>query len=41
MTVYDKRASGFIPGECCGFVVLKRLEDAQRDGNYIYATING
>ncbi|MFM6307526.1 MAG: acyltransferase domain-containing protein, partial [Dolichospermum sp.] len=41
MTVYDKRASGFIPGEGCGFVVLKRLEDAQRDGNYIYATING
>ena len=41
MTVYDKRASGFIPGEGCGFVVLKRLEDAKRDGNYIYATIHG
>ncbi|WP_013334445.1 type I polyketide synthase [Gloeothece verrucosa] len=41
MTVYDRRASGFIPGEGCGFVVLKRLEDARRDGNYIYAVING
>ena len=41
MTVYDKRASGFIPGEGCGFVVLKRLEDAKRDGNYVYATIHG
>lgn len=41
MTVYDKRASGFIPGEGCGFVVLKRLDDAQRDGNYVYATIHG
>ncbi len=41
MTVYDKKASGFIPGEGCGFVVLKRLEDAQKDGNYIYAIING
>jgi enediyne polyketide synthase len=29
MTVYDRRGSGFIPGEGCGFVMLKRLEDAQ------------
>ena len=41
MTVYDRKASGFIPGEGCGFAVLKRLEDAQRDGDYIYAVING
>ncbi|WP_373530447.1 SDR family NAD(P)-dependent oxidoreductase [Nostoc sp.] len=41
MTVYDQRASGFIPGEGCGFVVLKRLEDARADGNYVYAVLNG
>jgi len=41
MTVYDRRASGFIPGEGCGFVLLKRLEDARRDGNYVYSVING
>ncbi|MFA5088129.1 MAG: beta-ketoacyl synthase N-terminal-like domain-containing protein, partial [Candidatus Omnitrophota bacterium] len=41
MRVYDQRASGFIPGEGCGFVVLKRLEDAIRDKNYIYAVIKG
>lgn len=41
MAVYDRRASGFIPGEGCGFVVLKRLADAQAEGNYIYAIVNG
>src|SRR5918999_1100290 len=41
MTVYDRRASGFIPGEGCGFVVLKRLEDAKRDGDFIYAALKG
>jgi acyl transferase domain-containing protein len=41
LTVYDRRASGFIPGEGCGFVVVKRLEDALRDGDYVYGTING
>ena len=41
MTVYDRRGSGFIPGEGCGFAVLKRLEDARAAGNYIYAIING
>jgi len=41
MCVYDKKANGFIPGEGCGFVVLKRLEDAIRDKNYIYAVIKG
>ncbi|NEN89392.1 MAG: type I polyketide synthase [Okeania sp. SIO3H1] len=41
MTVYDRRGSGFIPGEGCGFVVLKRLEDACAAGDYIYAVING
>jgi len=41
MTVYDRRASGFIPGEGCGCVVMKRLEDARRDGDYVYALLNG
>lgn len=41
MTVYDKRGSGFIPGEGCGIVGMKRLEDAQRDGDKIYAVVDG
>ena len=41
MTVYDRRGSGFIGGEGCGFAVLKRLEDARANGDYIYAIING
>ena len=41
MSVYDVKANGFLPGEGCGFVVLKRLEDALRDHNYIYALIKG
>ncbi len=41
MHVYDRRGSGFIPGEGCGFVALKRLEDAVADGNTIYAIIRG
>jgi enediyne polyketide synthase len=39
--VYDQRASGFLPGEGCGVVVLKRLADALRDGNRIYTVIRG
>ncbi len=41
MRVYDRRGDGFIPGEGCGFVILKRLEDARRDSNYIYAVLKG
>jgi enediyne polyketide synthase len=41
MNVYDRRGSGFIPGEGCGFVVLKRLEDARRHKDYVYAVIQG
>ncbi|MCI5122065.1 MAG: polyketide synthase, partial [Candidatus Electrothrix sp. AUS4] len=41
MRVYDRRGNGFIPGEGCGFVVLKRLEDARRDGDSIYAVLCG
>jgi acyl transferase domain-containing protein len=41
MNVHDKAAAGFIPGEGCGFVMLKRLEDARRDGDRIYAVLRG
>ena len=41
MNVYDKAAAGFIAGEGCGFVVLKRLEDAERDNDQIYAVLKG
>ncbi len=41
MAVYDRRASGFIPGEGCGFVVLKRLADARAAGDYVYGVIRG
>ncbi|MGB5349650.1 MAG: type I polyketide synthase [Polyangiales bacterium] len=41
MRVYDRAANGFLPGEGCGFVVLKRLEDARADGDYVYATLRG
>jgi len=41
MRVYDKRGNGFVPGEGCGFVVLKRLEDAEAAGDNIYAVIRG
>jgi enediyne polyketide synthase len=41
MNVYDRKASGFIPGEGCGFLILKRLADARLDEDYIYAVING
>lgn len=41
MRVYDRAANGFVPGEGCGFVVLKRLADARADGDYVYATVRG
>jgi enediyne polyketide synthase len=41
MMVYDRRGSGFIPGEGCGFVVLKRLKDAHRDKDEVYAILHG
>lgn len=38
---FDTWADGLLIGEGCGFVVLKKLDDALRDGHTIYAVIKG
>jgi acyl transferase domain-containing protein/enoyl-CoA hydratase/carnithine racemase/acyl carrier protein len=38
---FDHRANGFVPGEAVGVVLLKRLADAERDGDVIHAVIQG
>jgi len=38
---FDARANGIARGEGCGVLVCKRLGDAQRDGDRIWAVIRG
>ncbi len=38
---FDAAAQGTVPGNATGVVLLKRLEDAIRDGDTIYAIIRG
>ena len=38
---FSDKADGMIIGEGLGMLVLKRLEDAERDGDQIYAVIKG
>jgi acyl transferase domain-containing protein/acyl carrier protein len=38
---FDVRADGFVRGEGCGLVVLKRMSDALADGDTVLAVIRG
>ncbi|MBZ4422888.1 non-ribosomal peptide synthase/polyketide synthase [Myxococcus sp. RHST-1-4] len=38
---FDARARGTVPGSGLGVVALKRLADAMRDGDHVYAVIKG
>ena len=41
MRPFDRRADGILLGEGGGVMALKRLEDARRDGDRVYALVKG
>ncbi|MEG8178092.1 ACP S-malonyltransferase [Nocardia terpenica] len=38
---FDRDANGFVPGDGVGVVLLRRYEDAVRDGDHIYGLVTG
>lgn len=38
---FDRDADGFVPGDGVGMVLLRRLDDALRDGDHVYGVIRG